>query len=207
MHTSFLTFGIVMLLGAMLPGADFAFVTKNSLLHSRKAGIYTALGIGAGMCIHMTYCVLGLAVIIRQSSWLFHGIQYAGALYLVYLSIMLLKPHFISDIETTDTRIAPDNLSAAKAFQQGFICNLLNPKATLFFLTLFSAISTTNTSIWLNLTYALEAVLIALLWFCSLAYLVSHQRVTSWLDRSQRTIEKILGFLLLSLAVFVVFWS
>ena len=196
-----------MLFGAMLPGPDFAIVTKNSLLHSRKAGIYTALGIGAGMCIHMTYCVLGLAVIIRQSSWLFHTIQYAGALYLCYLSIMLLKPHANSHIDITQPKTSVNDLSSKRAFQQGFICNLLNPKATLFFLTIFSAISTTHTSLWLNLAYTTEMLIIALLWFCSLAYFISHTLITNWLNRSLKTIEKILGLMLLGLAVFGVFWS
>lgn len=207
MQTGFFTLGIVMLLGAMLPGADFAIVTKNSLLHSRKAGIYTALGVVGGMCLHMCYCVLGLAVIIRQSSWIFHTIQYAGALYLLYLSIMLLKPHAHINIKTTPANGIVHSLTATQAFQQGFICNLLNPKATLFFLTIFSTISTKESSIWVNLAYAVEMLLIALFWFSSLAYFISHKRITHWLNRSQSMIEKILGVTLLGLAIFVVFWS
>lgn len=207
MGTGFLTLGIVMLLGAMLPGADFAMVTKNSLLHSRKAGLYTALGIGSAMWVHMTYCVLGLAVVIQKSPWIFHTIQYVGALYLIYLGITLLKPHASGNIEATSETKTAIPLSNSKAFQQGFICNLLNPKATLFFLTIFSAVATTQTTILLNLTYAVEMFLIAMAWFCSLAYLVSHQMVTAWLNKSIRTIEKILGVVLLGLAVFVVFWA
>ncbi len=208
MDTGFFTFGIIVLLGAMLPGPDFAVVTKNALLHSRRAGMYTALGVSAGICVHMTYCVLGLAVIIRQSPWLFHGIQYAGALYLCYLSFMLLQPHSTNHIQTSCTNMQPaQQPSRMKAFYEGFVCNLLNPKATLFFLTLFSAVITTSNNIWINLVYGLEAILTALLWFCSLAYLISHQCITSWLNRSQRTIEKILGIILLGLAIFVVFWG
>lgn len=207
MHTSFLTFGIIMLLGAMLPGADFAIVTKNSLLHSRKAGIYTALGISAGMCVHMIYCVLGLAVVIRESTWLFHGIQYAGALYLSYLGIMLLKPHSTPQIDNQTGKSQSKSLSLGKAFQQGLICNLLNPKATLLFLTLFSAVSSSHSSFWINLVFAFEAVATALLWFCSLAYMISHKSIVNWLNRSQKTIERILGLILLSLAVSVVFLS
>lgn len=195
-----------MLLGAMLPGPDFAVVTKNSLLHSRKAGIYTALGIGAAIWVHMAYCVLGIAVILQKSPWIFHVIQYAGALYLTYLGVMLLKPHTAETIGTTpNTHASSTTLSNAKAFQQGFICNLLNPKATLFFLTLFSAIATPQTTLLLNLVYAAEIYFTAMLWFCSLAYLISHKVVTTWLNNSTKMIEKILGLILLGLAVFVVF--
>jgi len=206
-ETSFLTLGIVMLLGAMLPGADFAMVTKNSLLHSRKAGLCTALGIGTAMWVHMTYCVLGLAVVIQKSPWIFHTIQYIGALYLTYLGIMLLKPHASGNIATTVNINTPTPLSNRKAFQQGFICNLLNPKATLFFLTIFSAVATTQTTLLLNLAYAVEMFLTAMLWFCSLAYLISHHAVSAWLNKSTKMIERVLGVVLLGLAVFVVFWG
>lgn len=207
MGTSFLTLGLIMLLGAMLPGADFAMVTKNSLLHSRKAGLYTAFGIGAAMWVHMTYCVLGLAVVIQKSPWIFHTIQYMGALYLTYLGIMLLKPHASANIEATPEIAKSTLLSNGTAFRQGFICNLLNPKATLFFLTIFSAVATTQTTLLLNLAYAVEMFLTAMLWFCSLAYLISHKAVATWLNKSKRTVEKILGLTLLGLAVFVIFWA
>lgn len=205
MGTSFLTLGVIMLLGAMLPGADFAIVTKNSLLHSRKAGLFTALGIGTAICVHMSYCVLGLAVVIQKSPWIFHTIQYLGALYLTYLGTMLLKPHAIKTIESESGAKTQTSLSNGKAFRQGLICNLLNPKATLFFLTLFSAIASTHTTLWINFAYAVETVFIAMLWFCSLAYLISHHAVSRWLKKSTRLIEKILGLVLLGLAVFVVF--
>lgn len=207
MGTSFLTLGLIMLLGAMLPGADFAVVTKNSLLHSRKAGLYTALGIGTAIWVHMSYCVLGLAVVIQQSPWIFHTIQYMGAFYLTYLGIMLLKPHPVEQIETASGNRTLTPLSNGQAFRQGFMCNLLNPKATLFFLTIFSAVATAQTTLLLNLAYALEIFSTAMLWFCSLAYLISHKAVTAWLRQSTKIIEKILGVILLGLAVFVVLWA
>lgn len=207
METHFLTLGVIMLLGAMLPGADFAIVTKNALLHSRKAGIYTTLGIGAAICVHMTYCVLGLAVVIKNSPWIFHTIQYVGAAYLIYLGVTLLKPHSSKDIELSATSQTTSSLSNFKAFQQGFICNLFNPKATLFFLTIFSAISTTKLSLLISLAYALEIYLTAIAWFLSLTFLISHKVVARGLNKARKSIEKILGLVLIGLAVFVVFWA
>lgn len=209
METSFYTLGIVMLLAVMLPGADFAIVTKNTLLHSRKAGIFTALGIGAAIWVHMTYCVLGLATVIRESFWIFHAIQYGGALYLLYLGIILIKPHADSSLEA----LVPSNsvkqtlLSAKKAFRQGFVCNLLNPKATLFFLTLFSTVASKNSSFLTSFAYAFEIFIIAMSWFCLLVYLLTHSAVTPWLNKANKTIEKVLGIVLIGLAVFVFFYS
>lgn len=206
MGTGFLTLGVVMLLAAMLPGADFAIVTKNSILHSRKAGIYTALGIGAATWVHIIYSILGLAIIIRESSWIFHTIQYAGALYLVYLGIMLIKSNASQSIELTTDVVAMAPFPNGTAFLQGFICNLLNPKAPLFFITLFSTVATTQPSLMISFLYAIEMFAIAMLWFCSLVCLISHKAVVPWLNKSKVAIEKLLGVLLLGLAIFVVFF-
>jgi threonine/homoserine/homoserine lactone efflux protein len=116
---------------------------------------------------------------------------------------MLLKPHASETIQATSEG-STSPLSNSKAFRQGFICNLLNPKATLFFLTLFSTVAGT---ILMNIAYAIEMFIIAMLWFFSLVYLISHQAVTAWLNRSKTIVEKFLGIMLLGLAVFVVFWS
>lgn len=204
METSFLTLGIVMLLAVMLPGADFAIVTKNTIQYSRKAGFVTALGIGSAIWVHMTYCILGLAVVIQHSFWIFHAIQYAGAFYLAYLGINLMKsssPEFAFLDKQNETKRF-NKIPYKKIFKQGFFSNLLNPKATLFFLTLFSTITGKNTSFLINLAYAMEMFLIAVLWFFVWAYLLSHHAVSAWLDKF-KYIEKILGVLLLSLAVLI----
>ena len=77
----FLSITLLMMLAAISPGPDFAVVTKNSLMHSRRAGLYSALGVSASMLIHASYCVLGLALIISQSLFMFKLIKYAGATY------------------------------------------------------------------------------------------------------------------------------
>lgn len=60
------------------PGPDFAMVSRNSLLLSRRSGVLTALGIGAGVCVHVTYTLLGVGLLIQQSLWLFNLIKLAG---------------------------------------------------------------------------------------------------------------------------------
>lgn len=75
MVSLFFTIGFLMLFAVMLPGPDFALVTKNTLLHSRRAGVFTTLGIGTANLIHMTYCSLGLAIVIANSLFLFSVIK------------------------------------------------------------------------------------------------------------------------------------
>ena len=86
----FLSISLLILLAAISPGPDFAMVTKNSLLYSRKHGVYCALGISMSLLIHTVYCVLGLAVIISKSLLAFTVIKYLGAAYLTYIGVKSL---------------------------------------------------------------------------------------------------------------------
>lgn len=212
MVTHYLSLGIIMLLGAMSPGPDFAIVTKNTLLHSRRAGIYTALGVSAAICVHMTYCLLGFAAVIKSSPLLFQVIQYAGALYLGYLGIMILKTPatpFSANEGSTETPEVKrrTGISLKKAFKQGFICNLFNPKATLFFLTLFGVIITGENSFLINFGYAAEIFFITIVWFSTLACLLSHKAIMPFLDKAKHAIEKTLGIGLLLIAACIFVFS
>jgi RhtB (resistance to homoserine/threonine) family protein len=194
MLTEFFTIGILMLLSAMLPGPDFAMVTKNSVLHSRRAGVFTALGVGSANLIHMTYCALGLAIVISQSIFLFNLVKYIGAVYLIYLGINLLlsKPTNIAEDSNSRTAHKKD-LSAFKAYRQGFLCNLLNPKATMFFLALFTLIIKPDTSILWEIIFVIEMLVIIIGWFCSLAFLLSYPPILRKLNQVEKYISKILG--------------
>lgn len=208
MTTHFFMLGFVMLFSAMLPGPDFAIVLKNTLLHSRKAGIYTSLGIGTAILIHMTYCVLGFAAIIRESTMIFHAVQYIGATYLAYMgSRLVFTKLFNTEKSETPEKIdyvhpeLAKSISMKTAFRQGFICNLFNPKATLFFLTLFSLVITANTPFWINLVYAGEMFFIAVAWFCLLSCLLSYSSISSVLNKIRHSMERALGIGLIALAV------
>lgn len=77
----------ITVLAVISPGPDFAMVTRNSLMLSRRAGVQTALGIGMGVLVHVAYTLVGVGLLIQQSLWLFNAIKLAGAGYLVYLGM------------------------------------------------------------------------------------------------------------------------
>ena len=72
------------------PGPDFAMVSRNSLSLSRRAGILTAFGIGAGVLVHVSYTLLGIGVLIRETPALFDILKLVGAAYLVWLGAKML---------------------------------------------------------------------------------------------------------------------
>ena len=79
------TVALIHLLAVMSPGPDFIMLTRNTITYSRKAGIYTALGLGCGILVHVIYSLVGIGLIISQSIVLFSGIKFIGAAYLIYL--------------------------------------------------------------------------------------------------------------------------
>jgi hypothetical protein len=89
------------------PGPDFAMVSRNSLLLSRRSGVLTALGIGAGVCVHVTYTLLGVGLLIQQSLWLFNLIKLAGAAYLIFLGIKMLRAKPATDEEASVSLPSP----------------------------------------------------------------------------------------------------
>jgi Putative threonine efflux protein len=201
MLTQFLTIGLLMLLTAMLPGPDFALVTKNSLFHSRRSGMFTALGIGCAVLIHITYCALGLAIIITHSLWLFNLIKTMGAIYLLYLGIPMLLSKSGNQRLASNQTIKKSALSDRLSFRQGFLCNLLNPKATLFFLTLFTFIIKPNTPTGWLILYAIEMFSIVTLWFFTLTFILSHPYVTRLFEKAETYFSKTLGILFIGFGI------
>lgn len=198
---------IIILLTAMSPGPDFAIIVQNSLVYSRRSGYFTSLGIGAAILVHMSYCVFGLASVISSSGLLFSIIKYIGASYLIYLGIESL---FSKPAQTTflpNGTITPRKISNFVSFRQGFLCNLLNPKATLFFLSLFTALIKLRISAGLMSIYALMVFFITVAWFCTLTTVLSHSYVKLILKKAEKYITKLLGILLIGFGVILIFVS
>jgi len=128
---------MISLFGAMSPGPDFAIVTRFALSGSRRAALMATLGVATAVCIHVTYCILGVGLFLKSSPILFRILQIIGSIYLGYLGVQLL----IS--KKTGTVAASGSLR--KAFVSGFFTNLLNPKATLFILSLLTQFVTEKT--------------------------------------------------------------
>lgn len=195
----FLSISLLILLAAISPGPDFALVTKNSLMYSRKHGVFTAFGISTSLLIHTSYCVLGLAVVISKSLLAFTIIKYLGAAYLTYIGIKSLFAK--SDKISVDVKQSTNLISYAQAFSQGFFGNILNPKAIMFLLAFFTLILKPNSSTWLEVGYGFEISVIHMLWFSVLSCALTHHIVQIHLNRMQYYIVKAMGAVLVAFGV------
>lgn len=180
---------LLVLVAAISPGPDFVITVRNSLAYSRKTGLLTALGLALGICIHVTYCIAGVAALIAHSILLFNIIKYIGAGYLVYVGIKALRSHGLTaqKNETIETR--PD-ISWKKALASGFVVNILNPKATMFYFALFTQVLGPETPLAHQLIYGITCIVTVSGWFAIVALILTDERIrniflsfSKWIDR------------------------
>ncbi|MBN5214149.1 LysE family translocator [Serratia ureilytica] len=184
----------ITLLAVISPGPDFAMVSRNSLLLSRRAGIFTACGIGAGVLIHVSYTLIGVGVLILQSPWLFNLLKGIGAAYLIYLGFTLLRNATHHDAAPTTTPAAISDLAALKT---GFLTNALNPKTTIFIVSLFMQVVSPHTALGVQIGYGLFIAAVHVFWFAAVALLFSAPRVNARFLRLRRGIDRTFGGLLI----------
>ncbi len=203
----FIALGIIGLLGAISPGPDFVVVTQSSLSYGKRAGILTSLGVAIGCLIHISYCILGIGVIVSESIILFNIIKYLGAAYLIYLGVKALvsKPSqsTLLDVSTT----SGNSLSSAGAFRKGLLVNLLNPKVTLFILSIFTQVIDPNTPLPIQAAFGIEFGLIAFVWFSLLTLILNNPLLKKKLQSVQHYVEKVLGGFLILLGIKVATFS
>lgn len=201
---SFLTIIMLHFLAVISPGPDFAIVVKNSLIYSRRYAVYTALGITIGIIFHLSYCVLGLALIISQSAAMFKIIKLLGASYLIYIGIKSL----ISKQGSSTLLAAQESIPqppTSKGFFEGFWCNVLNPKCTLFFLSLFTLVIDPATPKSIQLLYCIAMIIVTFIWFSLLALMITSKKFKSKLHKAQNYLNKFMGVALILFGIKLAF--
>lgn len=184
------------LLAVASPGPDFAVVTRQTLAHGRAAGLRTALGIASGIIFHVAYALFGLGWLLQKQPLLLEALRYAGAAFLLWIGFNALRAQ-----PAAPTLAQGGQAAAQRDFVIGLTTNLLNPKATLFFVALCSAFVTTPTPLSLKLALAAWITLTTALWFSLVAITLGHARVRNALRRHAHWIDRGMGVLLIALAI------
>lgn len=190
----------VMCVAVASPGPDFIMAVRNSVMHGRKAGILTAFGFAAGAMVHLAYCILGLSAIIAQSASLFMALKIAGAAYLIWMGVKALRSKGFDASHIEASAQAPRK-SKRSAFMDGFVTNVLNPKAILFFFALFTQVLRPElTPVQLAL-YAATIFAIVAAWFSFVALVLTHARVRARFLAFSGIVDKICGALFILLGL------
>ena len=210
MHDHWLEFGkvaIAHLLAVASPGPDFAIVLKQSLTHGRRTAIWTSIGVGTAILLHITYSLLGIGLLLRSSVVWFNVVKYLGAAYLAWIGLQALraKPRGESPdlgIEGDPTRKPPPD---GTAFATGFLTNALNPKATLFFISLFVTVVNPHTPKLIQAGYGLWMTMATAAWFCLVSIVFTRAEVRGKFLRHGHWIDRALGVVFLGFAAWLAF--
>ena len=197
------TVAILNLLAAISPGPDFVMIVRNSLCYSRRSGIYTTFGIGLALGVHLLYCAAGIGYLISTSLILFSIIKILGAGYLIYMGVgsILAKK---SSLEQSEVKNDVD-LTRFQAFRMGFLTNILNPKATLFLLSLFTLVIGNSTPLYIMVTISAIIIGTAIAWFTIVSIFLSQERVRNAFLKYEKGINRILGGFLIILGIKIAF--
>ncbi|MFT4020883.1 MAG: LysE family translocator [Acinetobacter sp.] len=197
--TEFLTLVVIHFLAVILPGPDFAITVQQSVRYGKKIGCWVALGIGMGISIHVFYTLVGIGTIMQHSTWLMSFIRCCGAAYLIYLGWKLLRSTGQFHLDTSQKQgLQP---SMRKAFMTGFMTNALNPKATIFFLAIFTTIVQTTTPIQVQIFYGLWMCVVNALWFMLVSIFFAQPFVRQRFLSFGKYFEWAMGIILIAFAL------
>ncbi|MFT5789128.1 MAG: threonine efflux protein [Shewanella sp.] len=188
------------------PGPDFALVVKLSSQENRAVALASALGISAAILGHTLLSLTGLSLIIHSSEQLFMLVQLAGASYLAWMGIGATRAALAHwrDPVALERLHQSQGLSVKKGFLQGLYTNLLNPKALVFFITLFSTLITPQVSFITKSTAAVLLFTLSLMWFSFIAMVLTKPRVQIKLKKATPIINLITGLVFISVALVII---
>ncbi|VVO29292.1 Threonine efflux protein [Pseudomonas fluorescens] len=197
----FLALAIIHFLAVVAPGPDFAVTIRQSVRFGRWVGICTALGIGAGISVHVLYTVLGVGALMHTTPWLLTVAKVVGGAYILYLGVTLVRSEPKSVLEgdkATEEPIIEQTL--LKAFTTGFLTNATNPKATLFFLAIFTTLISATTPLKVQALYGVWMCFVNALWFVIVALFFSSPKVRLLFMRMGHWFERSMGVILILFA-------
>lgn len=192
----FVTVVTVHVLAVASPGPDFVLCVRHSLAHGRAAGTWTGLGFALGVVVHCTLAALGLAVLVERSLLIFSAVKLLGAAYLVYMGVMALRSRSSGRAPDMAEAAALPALSPARAVLSGFVTNLLNPKAILYFLGVFTMVVSPEVPASVLLSVSAVMVALTFAWFSLVAMFFTRAPVRAVFYRWENIINKAFGGIL-----------
>ncbi len=195
---AFLAVTLIHLLAAASPGPDFVMVSQQSLVRGKRAGLLCSLGIALGLSVHIAYSSLGMAAVVSQSAVALSVLKYVAAAYLIWLGYKGLKSR-AAGAEAQTTAVAEG--SAAKLMMHGFICNALNPKAPLYFLSVFTLLITPVTPLWQIMLLGGWMMLLQFGWFSLVTLVLSRPAVRARFNAVGHWVDRVLGGVMLVFGV------
>jgi len=181
------------------PGPDTAIIIRQVTMHGRKSGFIAALGIGFGISVHCFLAISGISLFILSNDLYKLLISIFGGSYIIYLSIMMLKTSENISSSTSE------DYKPLNSFATGFITNIFNIKAFIFFVSLFTILIESIDGIYFYL-YPIYFSITSCLWFVFVSYMLSLKN-NSFNIHENNIIKYIMSLLLCIIGLSIFFKS
>lgn len=201
----FLKVAVAHMLAVASPGPDFAMVVRQSLAHGRRAAVWTSVGIGSAILVHVTYALLGIGILLRTYPVAFTAVKFLGAFYLAWIGVQALRSrprHGLAEAPfgSKEGKVRPAQPAPRAAWTTGFLTNLFNPKATLFFVAIFASLIDPATPKAIQGAYGLWMALTTMAWFVAVSLFFTREKVRAAFLKGGHWIDRAMGVVLIGLA-------
>ena len=194
-YGSFLVFAVVLVL---VPGPDFAVVTKNTLAAGRWRGAWSAGGVASSNAVQGAAAATGLGALIAGAQPLFETIKWAGVAYLAYLGGQAVRSAVRGTYPVLDEGVRTDaRVAAFGGWRQGFLSNITNPKVLVFYLAVLPQFLGSGAGTPVLLAFALSHAALSLLYLLLLTTFLHRLRNVLTRRRVRRGLDVVTGTALL----------
>lgn len=183
----FLTVALVHFIALMSPGPDFFFVSQTAASRSRKEAMMGVLGISLGIMIWASIALLGLHLLLQKMVWLHDAVTVVGGLYLCWMGWQMLRSARSKGQQESHGTVALP--LQGKTFMRGLLTNLANPKALVYFGSVFSLFVGDGVGSGARWGLFFLIALETLVWFSLVAMVFAlptmrraYQRLAKWID-------------------------
>jgi RhtB (resistance to homoserine/threonine) family protein len=187
----------------VVPGPDTVVVTKNVLVHGRRAALGTSLGVSAGLSVWTVAAAVGVASVVRASAVAFTVLKLVGACYLVWLGLQALRAasHAAARKEASPPA-AKSGMGALGGFRQGFLSDLANPKIGIFFTSLLPQFVDPGRPVLLPfLALGAVFVLMTVVWLSAYCLIAARAAETLQRPRVKAALDRFTGVVLIALGL------
>ena len=194
----FLTIAVLHLFAVVSPGPDFILVSRQCLRYGRRIAIWTSLGIAIGILFHVALSLTGLSILLQNQPDLFWYIKLLASLYIGYLGIVSLVSKSSNKLVEDATGQAGNQL---RSVTTGLLTNVLNPKALIFFITVFAVTINKETGIFVKSLLGIYMSVATFIWFALVSILLTNKKAIERFKKAIPLLEKVTGLFLLLIAI------
>ena len=191
---------LVCLIGAISPGPSLAIVLRNTISGGRKQGVITSLGHGLGLTLYAFVAIMGLSSLLLGNEQIFILLQWAGALFLIWLAYKMVTFNPSNNSQTEE-----QERSDLRGFLEGFMTAFLNPKILVFFVAVFSQFINIDITISDRLIIAGMAGIIDTVWYTLVAVALAETSIIDKLGGNTAIINRTVGIFIFLLGISIIF--